>query len=89
LSHVYKINKRFIFSESQLFTSYSQIDFKKIASRIDELAYKQYLLKGAIPAPKALWDCQSLYLVVKKNKILRNEIRYFSTEPKMWTDDFI
>jgi hypothetical protein len=26
---------------------------------------------------------------VKKNKILRNEIRYFSTEPKMWTDDFI
>lgn len=88
LTNVYKIDNHFIFSKSQLFSNYTKINFEEVALRINKVAYKNYKQKGIKPFPEVLWDCAFLYLVIKDNEILRHEIRYFDTEPKMWKNNF-
>jgi hypothetical protein len=88
LTYVFKVDNHFVFSKTVMFSNYYILDFDNVLMQMDKVAYDNYRQNGTKPMIKAMWDCAFLYLVVKDKKILRKEIRYFETEPKMWKNSF-
>jgi hypothetical protein len=76
LIEVYKIDNHFVFSKTKLFSDYWKLDIDKVLKRMDNDAYTSYIKKGIKPVMRWIWDCESLYLVIKKDSILSNEIKY-------------
>lgn len=88
MKFVYTIKGHYVFTKEDFFSSLQKIDFNSTLRKLDPETYKRIQEKVEPGLPKIHWDCKFLYLVLKNDKVLRKEIRFFDTKPEMWKNNF-
>lgn len=85
--YIYKINNHRVYTKEKVFTFKNNLNIVSELQLINQESYDLFK-KGKLVFPSSHWDIKFLYIVLQGDSILRNEIRFYSSSPPMFSADF-